>query len=115
MENKLKRKERRKRRVALKLKKAGVCLRLSVYRSNKHLYAQIIDDREGVTLVSSSDLALKEKDKNKIKLAYEVGKDIAKKALKRGIEEVKFSRGRFSYHGQVKALASGAREGGLKF
>ncbi len=88
--------------------------RLSVFRSLRHIYAQIIDDEQGVTLAASSSLALKLQGK-KSEVAREVGRDIAQKALKKGIEEVVFDRGPYKYHGRVKALAEGAREGGLKF
>ena len=92
-------------------------LRLAVFRSNKYIYAQIIDDEKGHTLVAASDLAdlsnlshLSNLDK-----AKEVGKILAKKALEKGIEYVWFDRRKYKYHGRVKALAEGAREGGLKF
>jgi large subunit ribosomal protein L18 len=92
-------------------------LRLVVFRSNKYIYAQIIDDEKGHTLVAASDLsdlsnlsALSNLEK-----AREVGKILAKKALEKGIEYVWFDRRKYKYHGRVKALAEGAREGGLKF
>lgn len=88
--------------------------RLSVFRSNKFIYAQIIDDVTGKTLVSTSSRALSEKV-NKVDSSAEVGKAIAQKALASGISEVVFDRGGYLYHGRVKALADGAREGGLKF
>ena len=90
--------------------------RLSVFRSNKNIYAQIIDDDKGNTLVSASSNS-KDFDKfeSKQKAALEVGKVIAKKATKKGISLVKFDRGGYLYHGRVKSLADGAREGGLKF
>ena len=90
--------------------------RLSVFRSENHIYAQIIDDVAGKTLVSASSV---EKDfegsgSNK-EGARKVGKLVAERAVKAGIEEVVFDRGGYIYHGRVKALAEGAREGGLKF
>ena len=88
--------------------------RLSVFRSNKYIYAQLIDDVTGVTLVSTSSRALTEKV-NKVDSSVEVGKTLAEKALASGITEVVFDRGGYLYHGRVKALADGAREGGLKF
>lgn len=93
--------------------------RLSIFRSGKQIYAQVIDDIKGVTLASAStlDADLKEKLKtgaNK-EAAAEVGKLVAARAKKAGIEKVVFDRGRFIYHGRVKALAEGAREGGLQF
>lgn len=94
-------------------------LRLSVFRSAKYIYGQIIDDKKGQTLVAASDVAMKQSSnrviKNKTERAREVGKILAELALKKGIETVVFDRGRFKYHGRVKALAEGAREGGLKF
>jgi len=91
--------------------------RLSVFRSNKQIYAQLIDDINGKTLVSSSS-ASKEFEAAKMKksdLAREVGKSIATKATQSGISVVVFDRGGYLYHGRVKALAEGAREAGLKF
>lgn len=92
-------------------------LRLSVFRSSKYIYGQIIDDKKGETLLAASDLSnsgdlgnLSKTDKARL-----VGKLLAEKALKKGIKEVVFDRRRFKYHGRVKALAEGAREGGLKF
>ncbi|AEB12445.1 50S ribosomal protein L18 [Marinithermus hydrothermalis] len=105
--------ERRKFRTRNKIKRSGR-LRLSVHRSLKHIYAQIIDDEKGHTLVASSSLALKLSG-TKTEVARKVGEDIAKKALEKGITKVVFDRGPFKYHGRVKALAEGAREGGLEF
>ncbi|MCB9361235.1 MAG: 50S ribosomal protein L18 [Flavobacteriales bacterium] len=90
--------------------------RLSVYRSNKEIYAQIINDENGVTLVAASSIQKDVKAKgNKTEVASIVGKAIAEKALKAGIEKIAFDRGGYLYHGRVKALAEAAREGGLKF
>ncbi|MBZ9578417.1 50S ribosomal protein L18 [Patescibacteria group bacterium] len=107
--------------------------RLCVFRSSKHIYAQLIDDEKSYTLAEASDLEFKKptvhtqqkrqtKDKKvekklsgKIETAFEVGKLIAKKALKQKIEKAVFDRGGYKYHGRVKALAEGARKGGLKF
>ena len=93
--------------------------RLNVYRSNTNIYAQLIDDQKGITLVSSSSLEADIKNiasnGSNIKAAYEVGKLVAKRALDKGIEEVVFDRGGYIYHGRVKSLAQGAREIGLKF
>ena len=88
-------------------------LRLSVFKSSKHIYAQIIDDSKGIILVSESDLNVA-KSLNKEK-AYEVGKKIAQKASRKKITEVVFDRGNFLYHGRIAELARGAREGVLKF
>jgi large subunit ribosomal protein L18 len=112
--------QRRKRRnrYALKQKSKGR-MRLSVFRSSKHIYAQIIDDRKGVTLAAASTLeeavksaAQKTGDKDAAKA---VGKLIAERAKANRIAEVVFDRGKYLYHGRVKALADGAREGGLSF
>ncbi len=93
--------------------------RLAVYKSLKHIYAQIIDDTQGITLVSASTLDKELRSKlpelTKSEEAREVGKLIAKRALEKGIKKVVFDRGGFIYHGRVKALAEGAREGGLEF
>jgi large subunit ribosomal protein L18 len=89
--------------------------RLCVFRSNQHIYAQLIDDDKAKVLVSISDLDLKLKNGKKSDIAKEVGKNIAKKALENKIESVIFDRGGVLFHGRVKALAEGAREGGLKF
>jgi large subunit ribosomal protein L18 len=111
----MKKKEARKNRVRSKIKNSDKP-RLSVYRSNAHIYAQVIDDANGKTLVGASEkeLALKEK-KSKTEVSKELGSLIAKKALGKKIKEVVFDRGSYKYHGRVKALAEGAREGGLKF
>jgi large subunit ribosomal protein L18 len=113
--------ERRHRRVRAKIFGTKNRPRLCVFRSNKHIYAQLVDDEAGHVLISASDLELKHKKavkKNmtrKVALAYEVGKLIAKKAKEKGIEKVVFDRGGYKYHGRVKAIAEGAREEGLKF
>ncbi len=86
--------------------------RLAVFRSSAHIYAQIIDDTVGKTLLSESDLKLKG---TKTERAREVGKKLAEQAVKKGLSAVVFDRGGFLYHGRVAALAEGAREGGLKF
>lgn len=87
--------------------------RLSVFRSGKHIYAQIIDDREGVTLAAASDLQIKNGSKKE--KAYQVGKILAETASKKKIASVVFDRGGFIFHGRVAEVARGAREGGLKF
>ena len=90
--------------------------RLSVFRSNKHIYAQIIDDERGVTLVSASTLeASFEGIGSNKEAAKKVGMTIAQRAIEKGISEVVFDRGGYIYHGRVSELAAGAREGGLKF
>lgn len=149
MEVKTKREKRygRHRRVRAKISGTNKVPRFCVFRSNKHIYAQLIDDEQGKTLVAVSDQGLKKpkisagggsvfggknkKLKTQIKnkkteetqkpltgekaLAYEVGKLIAEKAIKNKIEKVVFDRGGYQYHGRVKAVADGARDGGLKF
>jgi large subunit ribosomal protein L18 len=111
---------RRQRRTRFALRQAaGVRPRLSVFRSGKHIYAQVIDDRKGATLASAS--SLDEDVKGKIKTgadksaAVEVGKLIAQRAIAAGVKEVVFDRGGYMYHGRVAALANAAREGGLSF
>lgn len=90
--------------------------RLSVFRSNKQIYAQLIDDLNGVTLVAASSAAKElSASGNKVAIATAVGKAIAEKAKSSGISSVVFDRGGYLYHGRVKALAEGAREGGLQF
>ena len=108
----------RRTRHALRLA-AGSRPRLSVFRSGKHIYAQVIDDRKGATLAAAS--SLDEGLKGKLKsgankdAATEVGKLIAERAIAAGVKEVVFDRGGYIYHGRVKALADAAREGGLNF
>ncbi len=89
--------------------------RLCVFRSANHTYAQLIDDESGKVLVSASDVKTKSKQGNKVSHSMEVGKLIAKEALLKKIEKVVFDRGGFVFHGRIKAVADGAREGGLKF
>ena len=89
--------------------------RLNVFRSNSEIYAQIIDDETGTTLVSSSSVALKIKNGGNIEGAKAVGADIAKKTLAKKIKKVVFDRGGYQYHGRVEALANAARENGLEF
>lgn len=107
---------KRHKRVRAKISGTTECPRLAVYRSNKNISAQIIDDTKGVTLVSASTLeaGFEGIGSNK-EAAKKVGNAIAKKALDKGIETVVFDRGGYIYHGRVSELAEGAREGGLKF
>lgn len=139
---KISRKQRRKfrhKRVRAKIFGRAERPRLCIFRSNKHIYAQLIDDEKGRTLAVASDLELKkqktkskkpktkkpsfakateskeEKRTGKIAIAFEIGKLIAQKALKMKIEKIVFDRGGYKYHGKVKSLAEGTREGGLKF
>ncbi len=89
--------------------------RLRVFKSAKHIYAQLIDDDKGKILLTASDSISKGSKKTKIDKAKEVGKLIAKEALEKKIDKVIFDRGGYKYHGRVRALAEGAREGGLRF
>ena len=92
--------------------------RLSVFRSSKHIYAQVIDDMQGVTLAAASsreDLATSIEGKGKSAVSTAVGKLLAERAREKGVEKVCFDRGGYLYHGRVKALADGARAGGLNF
>lgn len=106
---------KRKSRVRAKISGTNAQPRLAVFRSLKHIYAQIIDDAKGVTLVSAADTELKAEKMKKVDKAKAVGKLIAEKALVKKISQVVYDRGGNKYHGRVKALAEGAREGGLKF
>jgi large subunit ribosomal protein L18 len=114
--SKLERRTRIKKRVRKHISGTASTPRLSVFRSNKEIYAQIIDDEAGKTLASVSSLNNKEAGKgNKIEQAAAMGKALAEKASAAGIEQVKFDRNGYLYHGRVKAFADAAREGGLKF
>lgn len=105
---------RRARRVRARVK-ASNRVRLSVFRSARHVYAQVIDDLNGKTLATASSLEAGIKDGGNKGGAEAVGKLLAERALKAGITEVAFDRGRYPYHGRVQALAEGARSAGLKF
>jgi large subunit ribosomal protein L18 len=102
-------------RIRVKLSGTGERPRLNVYRSLNHIYAQVIDDQKGETIVSASTLALKSKTGGNVASAKEVGKAIAERAVEKGIKSVVFDRGGYLYHGRVKALADAAREAGLEF
>ena len=108
--------ERRHIRVRRKISGNSECPRLCVYRSNSNIYAQIVDDTQGVTLVSAStlDKEIKTKHSNK-EAAKEVGALIAKRAIEKNIKTVVYDRGGYIYHGVVKELAEAAREAGLEF
>jgi large subunit ribosomal protein L18 len=98
---------------------AGARVRLSVFRSSKHIYAQVIDDNKGVTIAAASsnekDMRGSLKTGANVDAAKAVGKRVAERALEKGVKEVVFDRGGYLYHGRVKALAEAAREGGLSF
>ena len=106
---------RRHARVRAKVSGTAKAPRLCVYRSNKNIEAQIIDDVKGVTLVASSSMSLKLENGSNIEAAAKVGQDIAQKALAKKIKKVVFDRSGYVYHGRVKALAEAAREAGLEF
>ncbi|MDR2267684.1 MAG: 50S ribosomal protein L18 [Christensenellaceae bacterium] len=116
-----KNKQRQKRHLRLRSKVSGtpVIPRLSVYRSLKNIYTQIIDDESGVTLVAAStmekDIASKLDGKTKVAAASIVGEAIAVKALEKGIKKIVFDRGGYLYTGRIQAVADGARKGGLEF
>ena len=108
----------RKNRTRFKLKKVSSRKRLSVFRSNNHLYAQIINDEQGITLACASTLEKTFQNKKNIskkELAEDLGKEIAKRSIKKGIKEVAFDKGKYKYHGIIKILAEAARAGGLDF
>ncbi len=107
--------KRRHDRIRSKISGTAECPRLSVFRSNTQIFAQIIDDVKGVTLASSSSVELKIKNGGNAEGAKAVGKDIAEKAKKLKIKNVVFDRGGYLYHGRVQALAEAARENGLEF
>ena len=113
-----KRRKRRHKRIRSEIRGNKEKPRLNVYRSNKHIYGQLIDDTTGEVLASAKDIDIDKEiddDNRKVKLAFETGKLLAEKALKEDIKKAVFDRGGYKYHGRVKALAEGAREGGLKF
>ena len=115
-------KNKRRNRIHLRIRKTIVGTstrpRLSVFRSNKEIYSQVIDDVNGKTIVSASSREkeiLSFKKENKVFIAKEVGKLLGKRILDKGIKEIHFDRGGYLYHGRVKSLADGAREGGIEF
>ncbi len=114
----LKKEQRRQRiqyRIRKKINGSTERPRISVFRSNKEIYAQLIDDTTGVTIMSVSSTSLTSSAENKTDAANKVGKLLAEKALANNISSVVFDRSGYLYHGRIKALAEGAREGGLKF
>lgn len=113
-QSKILHKKSRQQRVRAKIGGTPERPRLCVFRSNVYIYAQLIDDVNGKTIVSASDLDVKSKAK-KTERAKEVGQLLAKKAKEKNISEVVFDRAGYKYHGRVAALAEGARDGGLKF
>ncbi len=119
MKNKLTKRIARHTKVRKKVKGKLNIPRLSVFRSNKHIYAQIIDDVNKITITHSADLIdmkLKGENKNhKVESAFTTGEKLAKKAIELKIKKVVFDRGGYKFHGRIKALAEGARKGGLSF
>ena len=109
--------DKRTKRIRTKLKKFSSRNRLSVFRSNNHIYAQAIDDTKGITLASASTLEkeLVKDQKERKKLAATIGKEIAKRLIEKGIKDVAFDKGGYKYHGLIKILADSAREEGLNF
>ena len=107
----------RKERVRFKSKKVSKRKRLSIFRSNNHLYAQLIDDNNGTTLASASSLekSIRDKKLQRKEIAELIGKNIAKKIISKGIDKVAFDRGKYKYHGLIKILAEAARSEGLNF
>ena len=107
----------RQNRTRFKLKKVTDRKRLSIFKSNNHIYAQIINDEKGVTLASASSLekSIRTENKTKKELAERIGKEIAKRSIENGIKEVAFDKGKYKFHGIIKILADAARAGGLNF
>lgn len=114
--SKVRRRRKIRYRIRRKIKGDAGRPRLSIFRSNREIYCQLIDDIHGATIVSASSKEIKDcADMNKTQISAEVGKLLAKKAMDKQIQAVSFDRSGYLYHGRVKALADGAREGGLKF
>ena len=109
---------RRKNRIRFKLKRISSRKRLTVFKSNNHLHVQIINDEKGITLASASTLEKTFKNKkinNKKKIAEEIGREIAKRSLEKGIKAVSFDKGKYRFHGIIKIIAESARTAGLEF
>ena len=107
----------RKNKVRFKIKNISKRNRLTVFKSNTHLYAQLIDDSKGITLASSSSLekSIQDKKLQRKEIAELIGKNIAKKIISKGIDKVSFDRGKYKYHGLIKIIADAARSEGLNF
>jgi large subunit ribosomal protein L18 len=114
LSNKTRKRNKIKARIRSRIFGTPEALRLSVFRSNKEIYAQLIDDVRGTTVLSASSASIEDKI-NKTEKANLVGKNLAEKAIQAGIAKVIFDRNGYLYHGRVKSLAEGAREGGLQF
>ena len=113
MNKKIEKRIRLKKKIRIKINGTSACPRLSVFRSNQYIYAQIIDDQKEITLISASDAKIKEG--NKTDRSKIVGQEVAKRATAKGIKTCVFDRNGFKYTGRVKALADSARSAGLKF
>jgi large subunit ribosomal protein L18 len=113
--NKVSRRLRIKRSIRRNISGTSERPRLSVFRSNRAIYAQLIDDVNGVTLAAASSSKTEDAAKSNVESSNKVGREIATKALEKGITQVVFDRSGYLYHGKVKSLAEGAREAGLKF
>ncbi len=109
------RRQRRKAGIRKKIFGSAAKPRLSIFRSSKHIYGQLVDDIKGITLVSANTLSLSLEKGGNVDAAKQVGAELAKKAKAAGINAVAFDRNGFKYHGRVKAFADGAREAGLQF
>ena len=112
--NKYERRRIRRYRIRKRVQGEAARPRLSVFRSARHIYAQIIDDQKGATLVQASSRETTAADKGKLAISTAVGKLVAERATSAGIKHIAFDRGGYRYHGRVKALADGARAGGLE-
>ena len=108
---------RRQNRIRFKIKKVTDRKRLSIFKSNNHIYAQVINDDLGVTLasVSSTEKNFKDMDHSRKELAEKIGEEIAKRSIKSGVTDVAFDKGKYKYHGLIKILAEAARVAGLNF
>ena len=108
---------RRQKRTRYKLKKVTDRKRLSVFKSNHHIYAQVINDEKGVTLASASSMekTIRSQKQTNKELAEKIGTEIAKRALESGVKDVAFDKGKYKYHGLIKILADAARSAGLNF
>ncbi len=115
MASNFQRRDRIKKGIRKKISGSASSPRLTVFRSNKEIYVQLVDDETGKTVLCCSSKEIESKGVNKIETSKNVGIALAKKASEKGVSVVKFDRNGYQYHGRVKALAEGAREGGLKF
>lgn len=115
MQNKKTQRIKRHKHIRSRVSGSEATPRLTVFRSNKHIYAQIIDDKKAVTIVSASDFNLKDNKKNNVEAAAKIGELLAETAKGKKVTKVVFDRSGYKFHGRVKALAEGARKGGLSF